>query len=112
MVGTFRDAGFEAETACPGLTVSCDGRMFHLTGTEPYTRKDGTYVAPHYRSSPNDTKMDNWSTRGNTNPYTGQPGTRDPYGNSYGTSPYGNNSYGSNPYGNNPYGTQGQQRRY
>ena len=79
---------------------------------EGYTRKDGTYVAPHYRSSPNDTKMDNWSTRGNTNPYTGQPGTRDPYGNSYGTSPYGNNSYGSNPYGNNPYGTQGQQRRY
>lgn len=44
-----------------------------------YTRKDGTYVAPHYRSAPNSTKMDNYSTRGNYNPYTGAPGTVDPY---------------------------------
>jgi opacity protein-like surface antigen len=43
-----------------------------------YTRSDGTYVAPHYRSSPNSTTQDNYSTRGNVNPYTGQPGTRDP----------------------------------
>lgn len=39
-----------------------------------YVRKDGTYVAPHYRSSPNSTKSDNYSTRGNYNPYTGKPG--------------------------------------
>lgn len=44
-----------------------------------YAKKDGTYVQPHYRSSPNSTKADNYSTRGNVNPYTGQPGTRDPY---------------------------------
>lgn len=44
-----------------------------------YTRKDGTYVAPHYRSSPNSTKSDNYSTKGNTNPYTGKQGTKDPY---------------------------------
>lgn len=44
-----------------------------------YTRRDGTYVAPHYRSSPNSTKMDNWSTRGNVNPYTGREGTREPF---------------------------------
>lgn len=43
-----------------------------------YTRKDGTYVAPHYRSSPNGTKNDNWSTRGNVNPYTGEAGTKAP----------------------------------
>lgn len=36
-----------------------------------YTRSDGTYVAPHYRSSPNSTRNDNWSTRGNINPHTG-----------------------------------------
>ena len=41
-----------------------------------YTRSDGTYVRPHYRTSPNSTTLDNWSTRGNVNPYTGQPGTR------------------------------------
>jgi opacity protein-like surface antigen len=43
-----------------------------------YTKKDGTYVAPHYRSSPNSTTSDNWSTQGNVNPYTGQAGTRAP----------------------------------
>jgi hypothetical protein len=40
-----------------------------------YYRKDGTYVAPHYRSSPNSTSADNWSTKGNVNPYTGKEGT-------------------------------------
>ncbi len=43
-----------------------------------YTRKDGTYVRPHYRSAPNGTSSDNWSTRGNVNPYTGEVGTKDP----------------------------------
>ncbi len=44
-----------------------------------YTTKNGTYVAPYYRSSPNGTTLDNYSTKGNTNPYTGQPGYKDPY---------------------------------
>ncbi len=44
-----------------------------------YVKKDGTYVQPHYRSSPNSTTLDNWSTRGNINPYTSKRGTRDPY---------------------------------
>lgn len=46
-----------------------------------YTRQNGTYIQPHYRTSPNATRTDNWSTRGNTNPYTGQPGYRNPYAN-------------------------------
>ena len=41
-----------------------------------YTRADGTYVAPHVRSSPNGTASDNWSTKGNVNPYTGKVGTK------------------------------------
>ena len=44
-----------------------------------YTRSDGTYVAPHYRSAPNSTRLDNYSTQGNVNPYTGQAGTVNPY---------------------------------
>src|SRR5450755_4127357 len=44
-----------------------------------YTRKDGTYVAPYMRTEPNNTRLDNYSTQGNTNPYTGQPGTHNPY---------------------------------
>jgi len=57
-----------------------------------YTRSNGTYVEPHYRSSPNNTAYDNWSTKGNVNPYTGEAGTRNPYGSS-GSSTYG--LYGS-----------------
>lgn len=44
-----------------------------------YTRKDGIYIAPHYRSSPNSTKLDNWSIKGNVNPFTGKVGTKNPY---------------------------------
>ena len=46
-----------------------------------YVRPDGTYVQPHYQSSPNQTKTDNYSSQGNINPYTGQRGTVDPYRN-------------------------------
>ncbi len=47
------------------------------TYVKGYYRKNGTYVAPHYRSSPNSTKNDNYSTKGNYNPYTGKSGTKD-----------------------------------
>jgi hypothetical protein len=40
-----------------------------------YTNANGTYVQPYYRSNANGTVSDNWSTYGNTNPYTGQRGT-------------------------------------
>lgn len=40
-----------------------------------YYRKDGTYVQPYTRSSPDKTVTNNYSYRGNTNPYTGQTGT-------------------------------------
>jgi hypothetical protein len=43
-----------------------------------YARKDGTYVAPHHRSDPNHTKDDNWSSKGNENPYTGKKGYKNP----------------------------------
>ena len=43
---------------------------------EGYYRSNGTYVQPHYRSSPNDTQRDNYSTYGNRNPYTGEQGTK------------------------------------
>lgn len=40
--------------------------------------KNGTYRQPHHRTAPNKTKMDNYGTKGNTNPYTGKKGTVDP----------------------------------
>jgi len=39
-----------------------------------YYRSSGKYVAPHYRSDSNHVKYDNWSTKGNSNPYTGKKG--------------------------------------
>lgn len=39
-----------------------------------YTRSNGTYVAPYERSTPNSTPTDNYSFKGNVNPYTGKEG--------------------------------------
>lgn len=44
-----------------------------------YTKDNGTYVQPHYRSNTNSTTLDNWSTKGNTNPYTGKKGSKSAY---------------------------------
>lgn len=41
-----------------------------------YTRRDGTYVHSYHATDPNSTRNDNYSTRGNINPYTGEPGTK------------------------------------
>lgn len=54
------------------------GSAFADVYVSGYTRSDGTYVSPHYRSSPNSSQYDNWSSKGNTNPYTGTRGTLDP----------------------------------
>lgn len=43
-----------------------------------YTRRDGTRVQSHMRMNPNNTQYDNWTTRGNINPHTGEPGDREP----------------------------------
>lgn len=54
------------------MSVTCVFAV-HVRG---YYRKDGRYVAPHERTAPNKTKNDNYSTRGNVNPYTGKSGTK------------------------------------
>lgn len=43
---------------------------------QPYTRSNGTYVEGHYRTNPNATKNDNYSTFPNINPHTGKMGTK------------------------------------
>lgn len=48
------------------------------TNVHGYTKKDGTYVAPHKRTSPNSTQRDNWTSKPNQNPYTGKDGTKEP----------------------------------
>ncbi|MES2497111.1 MAG: hypothetical protein V4618_13435 [Pseudomonadota bacterium] len=44
-----------------------------------YVRRDGGYVAPHYRTNPDNSRTNNYSAQGNYNPYTGQAGTVNPY---------------------------------
>jgi hypothetical protein len=44
-----------------------------------YTRQNGTYVQPHVRSNSDGYNWNNYSTRGNTNPYTGERGYRSGY---------------------------------
>lgn len=44
------------------------------TAVRGHFRKDGTYVQPYHRSSPNSTRLDNYSTQGNINPYSGKQG--------------------------------------
>ncbi len=79
------------------LTIALfSSSLFADTYVNGYVKRNGTYVQGHYRSSQNDTKLDNYSTQGNVNPYTGQSGTVNPYRVKTGGSIYGS---GSSTYG-------------
>ena len=41
-----------------------------------YYRQDGTFINGHYRTAPDRTDTNNWSTSPNVNPFTGHKGTR------------------------------------
>ncbi len=58
------------------FTSTADAYSYRVRG---YTRSNGAYVRPYYRTNPNYTRFDNYSTRGNYNPYTGRFGTRSPW---------------------------------
>ena len=45
---------------------------------QPHFNSNGTFTQGHYQTNPNHTQLDNYSIRGNYNPYTGQYGTRSP----------------------------------
>ena len=51
------------------------------------------YVNPYNRSNKNDSIWDNYGTKGNTNPYTGEKGTVDPFKqHDYNNNPYNYNN--------------------
>ena len=70
-----------------------------------YTRRDGTEVQGYNRSEPNNTVQDNYSYKGNTNPYTGETGSNlyrsSPSSEYYGTTPSHSSSYGNTSDWNN-----------
>ena len=44
-----------------------------------YRKHNGTIVEPYYRTNPDHSKRNNWSSKGNVNPNTWKKGTVDPY---------------------------------
>jgi hypothetical protein len=57
------------------FTVSSSAVEARTIRVKSYTTRRGTYVNSYYRTSPNRYKFDNYSSKGNYNPYTGRAGT-------------------------------------
>ena len=75
------------------LVLLFSASVFSDTFVQGYFKKDGTYVAPHYRSSPDKSYNNNWSVKPNINLYTGKQGTRNStYNDRY---PYSNSRRGN-----------------
>lgn len=58
-------------TICLSFTCVAFAKNVYVKG---YTKKDDTYVEPHYRTSPDADFWNNWSSKGNVNPDTGKDG--------------------------------------
>lgn len=61
----------------PKVTYSVPSTVnYNTTSVTGYSRSNGTYVPSHVRTMPNNTNWDNYSTKGNSNPFTGSTGRR------------------------------------
>lgn len=69
-----RHATIPAVLAIFALAASPGGARAQADYTDGYVRRDGTQVQGYYHTAPNDTRLDNYSTRGNVNPFTGRAG--------------------------------------
>jgi hypothetical protein len=65
-------------TAAALVSLTMGANAQSIIQRDGYVRRDGVYVPPSYQTAPNASRQDNWTTRGNTNPITGQPGYRSP----------------------------------
>jgi len=64
---------------CVGYLIL--GNQAYATSSHPvksYYKKNGRYVKAYRATNSNRTQRDNWSSKPNTNPYTGKQGTKDP----------------------------------
>jgi hypothetical protein len=72
-----------------------EGNDVYVNG---YVRKDGVYVQPYVRTSPDNTVNNNYGTQGNYNPYNGKWGTKPQNPNETGYNVYsGSNAYQYKP---------------
>ena len=55
------------------LSLAAKGQQY----IQGYCKRDGTCVEGHFRTRPNSSALDNYASRGNLNPNTGQISSRD-----------------------------------
>lgn len=58
------------------LLAAAGAENSNVIQVDAYKKKDGTTVRAHKRTAPNNTRDDNFGTKGNTNTNTGKPGTK------------------------------------
>lgn len=64
---------------CLTFAISCGvAAAKHPVHVKASTTKTGEHRQPHYRTSPDHTQRNNYSAKGNVNPYTGKTGTKTP----------------------------------
>lgn len=63
-------------TTKPAKLYSCPGCNTHDHYVPETIRKNGTHVRGHMQSNSNKTRADNFTHKGNVNPYTGKKGTK------------------------------------
>jgi hypothetical protein len=61
--------------------ASAFGQGYHHNNG--YIDSSGVFHPGHYQTNPDNNSWDNWSTRGNYNPFTGLSGTQTPQGPRY-----------------------------
>ena len=69
-------SGQKQHSSTAHATSSCCSRSSSDVHVRSYTRSNGTHVQPYQRTTPNSTQRDNFSAKGNKNPYTGKVGTK------------------------------------
>ena len=58
------------------IAMASIASSFAQTWVEGYTRSNGTYVSGYYKTESNNTNWDNYSTSGNSNPFSSTIGSR------------------------------------
>lgn len=96
LIKIYKYLNVKAFTLIIFLVISVN--VFAQVKVRGYTRSNGTYVQPHYRSNPDGNPYNNWSYPGNTNPYTGKVATGDP--STYLKNYFNNNEKGQSQYSN------------
>jgi len=81
VVGVFAKGRSSAPRhSAPKTTTKSTGKAVAKNSSDKavkgYTTKNGTHVQSYKRTAPPGTQKDNFSTKGNVNPYTGKKGTK------------------------------------